>query len=564
MRASSAAAVVLFLAVSAVGVIAFQEQPQSPEGVIYFTDVTKAAGLNFRQSYGDHHMDNIVKGTGTGVCVFDYNNDGLMDIYFPNGKWTKGVDDNEGRELRGKLSNHLFRNNGDGTFTDVTVQAGLGGAHYSLGCAAADYDNDGFVDLLVLNYGQNELFHNNGDGTFTDVAAKAGLTDARFSLSAVWYDYNNDGYLDVYIANYLKYDDGKFRDFFPAAGYPGPLSYNGQPNLLYRNNGDGTFTDVTKEMGLWKPDGRAMSVTAADFKNDGKLELLSTNDAMENYYFELNSKGVYEEKAIEMNIAYSENGQGVAHMGPVVGDIDRDGFLDVFIPDLNYCSLLMQRPDGKGFEYKTNKAGLAVTMGQYAGWAAMMFDYDLDGWLDIFTVHGNAHHEYAQENTIVRNRGNGTFEDVSDTAGPHFKEKHVGRGGTGIDFNNDGKMDLVIVNVNDNAILLRNDTRTTNHWITVRPRLKFSTGTRDAYGARVTVKANGLTMIEDMIPTRGYLSAQDPRLNFGLGKADHADSIEIRWPGGALEQHTNVKADQFVTYTHEATAAKVGAAKVQK
>jgi hypothetical protein len=224
----------------------------------------------------------------------------------------------------------------------------------------------------------------------------------------------------------------------------------------------------------------------------------------------------------------------------------------------------MQRRDGKGFEYRTNKAGLAVTMGQYAGWAAMMFDYDLDGWLDLFTVHGNAHHEYAQEDTLVRNRGDGTFEDVSDTAGPHFKEKHVGRGGTGIDFNNDGKMDLVIVNVNDNAILLRNDTRTTNHWITVRPRLKFSTGTRDAYGARVTVKANGLTMIEDMIPTRGYLSAQDPRLNFGLGKADHADAIEIRWPGGTLEQHTNVKADQFVTYTHEATATKVGAAKVQK
>src|SRR5208283_1541434 len=189
MKASGAVALVLFLAVSTVGVIAFQEQPNSPPGVIYFTDVTKAAGLSFRQSYGDHHLDNIVKGTGTGVCIFDYNNDGYMDIYFPNGKWTKGVNDNEGRDLRGKLSNHLFRNNGDGTFTDVTVQAGLGGNHYSIGCAAADYDNDGFVDLLVLNYGQNELFHNNGDGTFTDVAAKAGLTDARFSLSAVWYDY---------------------------------------------------------------------------------------------------------------------------------------------------------------------------------------------------------------------------------------------------------------------------------------------------------------------------------------------------------------------------------------
>ena len=426
------------------------------------------------------------------------------------------------------------------------------------GVAMFDYDGDGFLDLYFVNGAKlddpmppgqapaksaprfwTRPYHNNGDGTFTDVTEKAGLRGHSYGMGVATGDYNNDGHVDVYVTNFGR-------------------------NILYRNNGDGTFTDVTKEMGLWKPDGRAMSVTAADFKNDGKLELLSTNDAMENYYFELNSKGVYEEKAIEMNIAYSENGQGVAHMGPVVGDIDRDGFLDVFIPDLNYCSLLMQRRDGKGFEYRTNKAGLAVTMGQYAGWAAMMFDYDLDGWLDIFTVHGNAHHEYAQENTIVRNRGNGTFEDVSDTAGPHFKEKHVGRGGTGIDFNNDGKMDLVIVNVNDNAILLRNDTRTKNHWITVRPRLKFSTGTRDAYGARVTVKANGLTMIEDMIPTRGYLSAQDPRLNFGLGKADHADAIEIRWPGGALEQHTNVKADQFVTYTHEATATKVGAAKVQK
>ncbi len=553
----------LLFAAFCVTVIAWQEKATPTGGGIFFTDVTEKSGLNFKQSFGDHHMDNIVKGTGTGVCVFDYNNDGLMDVYFPNGKWTKGVNDNEGRDLRGKLSNHLFKNNGDGTFTDVTVQAGLAGKNYSLGCSAADYDNDGFVDLLVLNYGQNELFHNNGNGTFTDVADKAGLADKRFSLSGVWYDYNNDGYLDVYVANYLHYDDGKFRDFFPAAGYPGPLSYNGLPNALYRNNGDGTFTDVTKEMGMWKPDGRSMSVTAADFNNDGKLEVFSTNDAMENYYFELNSKGGYEEKAIELNVAYSENGQGVAHMGPVVGDLNRDGLLDIFIPDLSYCSLLIQRPDGKGFDYKTNRSGLAVTMGQYAGWAAMMFDYDHDGWLDIFTTHGNAHHEYAQENTIVRNKGDGTFEDVSVSAGAHFKEKHVGRGGTGVDFNNDGRMDLVVVNVNANAVLLRNDTPGPNHWLTVTPRLKFSTGTRDAYGARVIVEANGIKMIEDMIPTRGYLSAQDPRLNFGLGKADKAN-LEIRWPDGKVEQFKDVKADRFVVYTHDASATKFAAARVEK
>src|ERR1700691_1158921 len=304
------------VALSAATVIAFPEKPPPASEGIHFADVTKASGLNFQQSYGDRHLDNIVEGTGTGVCVFDYNNDGFLDVYFPNGKWTEGLSDPDSRELRGKLTNHLFRNNGDGTFTDVTQQAGLGGSRYSVGCAAADYDNDGYVDLLVLNYGQNELFHNNGNGTFTEVATKSGLTDARFSLSAVWYDYNQDGYLDLLIGNYVKYDKVREAGFDPAAGYPGPLAYSGQPNLLYRNNGDGTFTDVTREMGLWRPDGRSMSVTAADFHNDGRLELLSTNDSMATYFFEMNAHGVYEERALEMNLAYGDNGETSRTWGP--------------------------------------------------------------------------------------------------------------------------------------------------------------------------------------------------------------------------------------------------------
>jgi hypothetical protein len=540
------------LALSGVALIAFPEKSPPTLGSIRFTDVTKKSGLNFQQSYGDRRLDNIVEGTGTGVCVFDYNDDGFLDVYFPNGKWTEGLSDDDSRDLRGKLTNHLFRNNGNGTFTDVTVEAGLGGSHYSAGCAAADYDNDGYVDLLVLNYGQNELFHNDGHGRFTEVSTKAGLTDASFSLSAVWYDYNNDGYLDLFIGNYVKYDKTKAAGFDPAEGYPGPLSYSGQPNRLYRNNGDGTFTDVTREMGLWKPDGRSMSVTAADFHNDGRLELLSTNDAMANYFFEMNSRGVYEEHALEMNLAYGDNGENVAHMGPVVGDINRDGWLDIYIANLRDCSLLIQRPGGKGFDSWTDTAGLGLIRGQYSGWAAMLFDYDHDGWLDLFNTNGSAQHEYGQENAIYRNRGNGKFENVSETAGPHFKEKHVGRGGTGFDYDNDGRMDLVLVNLNDQAILLRNETRTANHWITVTPRLKFPTGIRDAYGARVIVEANGLRMIEDMIPARGYLSAQDPRLNFGLGKADRADSIEIRWPDGQVERFKDVPGDRFVVYTHPA------------
>jgi enediyne biosynthesis protein E4 len=231
-------------------------------------------------------------------------------------------------------------------------------------------------------------------------------------LSAVWYDYNNDGYLDLFVGNYLKYDKSKDGFFDPVTGYPGPLNYAGQPNLLYRNNGDGTFTDVTKEMGLWKPDGRSMGVTAADFSNDGQLELLSTNDAMANYYFQMNARGVYEDRAVERNLAYSENGEDVAH----IGDINRDGWLDIYIANLRDCSLLMQRPDGSGFDSWTDRAGLGLNRGQYSGWAAMLVDFDHDGWLDLFNTNGSAQHEYGQENVIYRNRGDGRFETWGEAA----------------------------------------------------------------------------------------------------------------------------------------------------
>jgi hypothetical protein len=279
------------LAAGAMALLAIGIGGQPTQGLPTFADITKQAGIAFKHSYGDHQLDNIVEGTGAGVCFFDYNGDGLMDLYFVTGVWTNNVSSNEGRDLRGKLSNKLYRNNGDGMFTDVTQQAGVGGnGVFSSGCSAADYDNDGHVDLYVLNYGRNILYHNNGDGTFTDVSRQSGLDDPRWSLAAVWFDYNHDGYLDVFVANYILYLDGKFRDFYPAAGYPGPLSYSPQPSALYRNNGDGTFTDVTKEAGVFK-EGRAMSVTASDFRNVGLLDIFVTNDAMENHYFENTGKG---------------------------------------------------------------------------------------------------------------------------------------------------------------------------------------------------------------------------------------------------------------------------------
>jgi len=531
-----------------------QQTPSLPT----FTDITKQAGITFTHSYGDHHLDNIVEGTGAGVCAFDYNGDGLMDLYFVTGTWTSNVSGNEGRDLRGKLSNRLYRNNGDGTFTDVTEQAGVGGnGVFSSGCSAADYDNDGHVDLYVLNYGRNILYHNNGDGTFTDVSKQSGLDDPRWSLSAVWFDYNNDGCLDVFVANYILYDEGKFRDFYAASGYPGPLSYSPQPSALYRNNCDGTFTDVTKEAGVSK-EGRAMSVTASDFRNAGLMDIFVTNDAMENYYFENTGKGAFVENALDAGVAYSENGQGVSSMGPVVGDFNRDGLLDIFIPNLNYCILYMQRVVNGRHEFvdRTAAAGLSAVMGQYTGWGAVAFDYDNDGWLDLFTTHGDAHHEYVQENTLMRNLGNGRFEDVSDRSGQHFKEKYVGRGATWADIDNDGDIDLVISNLNDRPILLRNDGgNKVNNWLTVDARLKFPTGTRDAIGARVIVTTPAMKQVEDLIPSRGYMSQGDPRLHFGLGKAEYADSVEIRWPDGKTEKLEHVKANQFLKLVHEANVA---------
>ncbi len=518
---------------------------------IRFADKTQDSRLEFRQSYGDTRLDNIVEATGSGVCVFDYNNDGFLDLYFPNGKWTEGVSDARDSRLRGKLRNHLFRNNGDGTFTDVTSEAGVGGNQYSIGCAAGDYDNDGNVDLLVLNYGHNELFHNNGNGKFTEVAASAGLSGEHFSVSAVWLDFDGDGYLDIFIGNYVKYNRANAPFGDSAADFPGPLSYQGDSNLLLHNNGNGTFSDVTREMGVWKPDGRSMGVTASDFDNDGKLELLSANDSMANYYFQMNRHGQYDERALEMNLAYGENGENVAHMGAAVGDLNRDGLLDIFITNLRDSSVLLQRPNGGSFEMSTDGAGLGATRGQYSAWSSALFDFDHDGWLDIFVSNGGAQHEYGQQSTIYRNRHDARFANISRTAGPYFAQRHVGRGGAGLDFDNDGRTDLVLVNLNDEARLLRNETREVNHWITVIPRLRFPTGTRDAFGARVIVVANGLRMVEDMIPTRGYLSAQDPRLNFGLGKSNHADRIDIRWPDGQQESHLDVAADRFVVYTHE-------------
>ena len=516
------------------------------ETKVVFTDITKDAGITFKHSFGDYDLTNIVEGTGAGPLFFDYDNDGFIDIYFVNGAWNKSVNDNRGRRLRGKLFNALYRNNGDGTFTETTREAGVEDPSSSYSSSAADYDGDGDLDLYVQNYGPNVMFRNNSDGTFTDVSKESGLDDKRWSLSSPWFDYDRDGDLDVFVANYLEYDDGKFRAYYAAAGYPGPLSYSAQLDALYRNNGDGTFTDVSKEAGITKTNGRAMSSTAADLNNDGWLDLYVANDGTENFYYENLKNGTFEEKGMFNGLAFGEHGQGVSSMGPFVGDINRDGLLDVYIPDMGYSSLLMNQ--GDFFEDHTTRSKLAITCGQYTGWGGLLIDYDNDSDLDLFVANGAAHHEFVEEDVLMKNLGDGIFEDVSRASGEYFLAEHVGRGSSFADIDNDGDMDLLVINLNDNATLLRNDGGNSNNWLKIIPVARK--GGLPVYGARVTVKTGDLARIEDLIPVRGYLSQIDPRLNFGLGKYSEAD-ITIQWPDGSVQEMKNIKSNQILTVIKE-------------
>ncbi|MGM0486401.1 MAG: CRTAC1 family protein [Planctomycetota bacterium] len=513
-----------------------------------FTDVTRETGIDFHHRFGDDRLSNIVEGTGAGVVLFDFDGDGWLDVYFVCGCWHEEVSDNRGRKYRDKLTNRLYRNLGDGRFEDVTEAAGVGDKGFGTGASAVDYDGDGDVDLYVLNYGKNVLYRNEGNGTFTDVSSESGLDNACWSLSSPWFDYDGDGNLDVYVANYLEYDAGEFQAYYPAKRYPGPLSYSGQPDALYRNNGDGSFTEVTQEAGVLFPDGRAMSATAADLDNDGLLDIYVANDAMENYFFRNLGNGRFENVGLVRGLAFGEGGQGVSSMGPTTGDIDRDGWLDVYIPDMGYGCLLMNRREF--FDDRTAQAKLTQICGQYTGWGAALFDADNDGYLDLFIANGNPHWEFPEEDVLVRNDGTGNFIDVTDQAGPYFRDKRVGRGATYGDLDNDGDLDLVVVNLNDHPVILRNDGGNRGNWLKVNA--QFPGGESLAIGARVTVKTEELSQMQTVMPMTGYLSQADPRLHFGLNEAETVESIEVRWPNGERTELRDVAANQLVQVTQDA------------
>lgn len=506
-----------------------------------FVDVSGPAGITFKHSYGDVKMDNIVKASGGGAMFFDYDGDGWLDLYLCNGRYNPEICSNRGRNLRGKLRNALYHNNRDGTFTEMAEKAGVAGVGSAFGCSAADFDNDGDLDLLVLCFGPDEFYRNNGDGTFTDISKQSGLDDPRWGLQAVWFDYNGDGLLDVYVVNYLKYDGTKI-PFYAPTGFPGPLTYQGEPDVLYRNKGDGTFVDVTQEAGLVNPNGRGMGATVADLDNDGRLDVYVTNDAMGNDFFRNLGGGKFVEDALVRGMAFGESGQGVSSMGPDAGDIDLDGWLDLYIPDMDYGCLLVNKKEY--FEDVSTPSGLALMCGQYTGWGGLLFDYDNDGLLDVFVANGDPHKEFGEEATLARNVGDRKFVDVAKDSGPYFHEEYVGRGAACGDYDNDGDLDLLINNLNGPAKLLRNDGGNRNRWLTVD--VKLPNGKSDAIGARVKVTAGSQTQIRDLIPVRGYLSQSDPRPHFGLGQAEKADRVEIRWPDGRSTSLPDVPANQIL------------------
>ncbi len=513
-----------------------QELPQ-------LVDITKQAGITFIHSIGDDDMSNIVEGNVGGCAFFDYDNDNDIDIYLVNGAWVKEFSDIRWRTNKGKLSNALFRNNSDGTFTDVTVVTGVGHKGMGMAVVTADYDNDGDQDIFVSNWGPNVFFRNNGDGTFTDVTKKVGLENDLFGIGSTFLDYDQDGYLDLYVGNYIEYDPD-YQYFYAAQKFPGPLSYHGQPDILYHNNGDGTFTDLTKHAGVYNPEIRTMGVTSCDIDNDGDWDIFVANDAMLNYLYRNNGDGTFTNIALQTATAFGQNGEATGSMSGEFGDIDNDGFVDIVVPDMVYSCIYKNTGAGY-FEEMSARMKLAEACGQYSSWSGNFFDFNHDGYLDLFITNGHVQRLIKQEDLLLLNDAGRKFVNISKNVGLDFQEKFVGRGSAPGDFDNDGDLDLLIMNLNDRPRLLRNDGGNRQNWLMIH--LIGTESNRDAIGTRVRITTGNKTQTRWRMSSSGYLSQGDYRLHFGLEDIKQIDRIEIHWPTGKIQVLENIKPNQIMT-----------------
>lgn len=512
---------------------------------IRFEDASDKAGINFTHSFGSAKLGSLLEGTGAGCVWFDYDNDGQPDLYVVNGR---PLDDAmHPYPLKQKPAppphNHLYHNDGNGHFTDVTDKAGLNPDMYSMAVAAADYDNDGFVDLLVTAYGKTILYHNDGNGHFTDVTAKAAINVEGWAISSTWLDYDKDGCLDLFVGRYVKFDP-KYRAFYAADNYPGPLDYEGETNKLYHNNCNGTFTDVSEKSGISNYIGRTMGVTAADFDGDGWDDIYVANDRTENFLFRNKHDGTFEEIGNDSGTAYGQNGESTSSMGPVFADIEGRGALDLWVSDGHYNRML--RNSGKlTFEDIGAGNGVSQANAQYVSWGTSLYDFDNDGLLDLLIFHGGLIHLIPQEHTVFKGLGNARFADVSETAGSVINERTVARGACFADYDNDGKVDAFLVNLGAKGKLVHNVSTDTGHWLAIK--LVGTKSNRDGIGAKVEIFAGAKHELQERVAGSGYLSQNEGRLHFGLGATALVDKIVVRWPSGREQTLEKQAVDRVLT-----------------
>ena len=514
----------------------------------------EASGITWKHSSGKSAEHYLPETTGAGCAFFDYDNDGWMDIYLVNSGKCDFFDPNP------PLRNALYHNNRDGTFTDITGKAGVEGGGYGQGVAVGDYDGDGFPDLYVTQYGRNILYHNNGDGTFSDVTEKAGVAAPGWSSSAVWFDYDNDGKLDLFVCQFVEFSKDKNKDCRTGEdakrGYCIPHVYRPTASWLFHNNGDGTFTDVSKSSGIAGHLGKAWGVVATDINNDGRMDLFVANDTVENFLYANQGNGKFEEIGEIAGVGYSAEGRPRSGMGVDSADFDQDGWMDLFVANIDreMYSLYRNNHD-ETFDDRAGATGIGMATRLMSGWGLKFFDFDNDGDLDLFLANGNPddlieqlHPQvtYQEPPLLFHNTGK-TFENISQRSGPIFGQPLSARGLAIGDFNNDGSMD-VLISVNNGApVLLKNNAGQENHWLGVK--LRGTKSNPDAVGARLTYQAEDFKRSRMKVGAGSFLSHHDPRMVLGIGKRTKIDWMEVKWPGpgGATERFTDLPLDRYIT-----------------
>ena len=521
-------------------------QANSP---IQFIDITARAGINWNLKTLAPGARYLVETMGGGGGFIDYNGDGLLDIYFVCYSQTPQPPG------ASKLKDALYRNNGDGTFTDVTESAGIANSMLGMGLTVGDYNNDGWPDLYITGYGASKLYQNTGQGTFTDVTGQAGVNNSLWGTSAAFFDYDSDGHLDLFVCNYLTYDDKTLAcTFYEGKPYCLIKNFKGSASRLFRNNGDGTFAEVTDKARVANPNGKGLGVVALDYDNDGRLDIFQANDSTGNFLYHNKGDGTFSEVALQAGVAFDPNGNARGGMGVDAEDIDGDGFLEIFVANFSSeTNALFQNGRDGVFTEVTNRLGLGAVSIPMSGFGSRFFDYNNDGLVDLFVHNGHPFEPinklfpettYKEPPFLFENTGSG-FRDVAAVRGAPLRKFYAGRGLAVGDIDNDGDSDLLLMNVGEPPALLRNDGGNRNHWLGIN--LVGTGSNRDGVGAKVTVAAGGKRRYKQRLGGSSYCSASDPRLLFGLGASTKIDEIKVTWPSGKVSTVKNVRSNQYLT-----------------